>query len=430
MFKSTTMKSCFPCGERFLPDGNVACRPSERGTLSSWSWRGPALLLALLMGTVCGCKKEAPKTPPPVAEVGVVTATPKTIPVTSSFVAQAESSHQVEVVARVSGFLEKILYREGELVKAGQVLFVMDKKPFQAQVDASRGEMERTRAQLWTAKANLDRIRPLAEQDAASKSDLDNAIGAVQSAEAAVYEAKARLDKAELDLGYTTIKSPVDGISSRSLMREGAYLTPMGPTSQLTYVAKLDPIWINFSVSQNEIAKMQEEVAKGQLMRPKDMGYEVEIELSDGTRYPYKGRLSFADPSFSKDTGTFLVRAEFPNPKSVLRPGMFVKAYVEGAVRPSAIVVPQKAVQQTANGHVVYVVNDKGQAELRPVIVGDWVGDEWVINQGLKGGDKVIVEGFQRLAPGAPVKVVAPGAAPAGAAKAEQAPQSAQPAGK
>jgi membrane fusion protein (multidrug efflux system) len=428
MFKSTIMKSCLPCIEKFLPDGNVACASSGRDISSSWSLRMPAVVLFMLMGTVCGCKKEAPtSTAPPPAEVVAVTVTPKTVPITTPFVAQAESSHQVEIVARVNGFLEKILYKEGDVVKAGQVLFLMDQKPFKAQVNAARGEVENRKAQLWTAKANLDRIQPLAAQDAASKSDLDNAVGAVKSAEAAVYEAKSRLEKAELDLGYTTIKSPVDGISSRSLMREGAYLTPMGPTSQLTYVAKLDPIWINFSVSQNEMATNQQEVAKGRLSVPKNMNYDVEVELSDGTRYPHTGKLSFADPSFSQQTGTFLVRAELPNPKGVLRPGMFVKVHVKGAVRPNAIVVPQKAVQQTANGHVVYLVNDKGQAELRPVMVGEWVGDEWVINQGLKGGDKIIVEGFQRLAPGAPVKIVTP--EEAAAAKTESA-KPAQPAAK
>jgi len=334
--------------------------------------------------------------------------TPKTVPATSEFVAQTESSHQVEIVARVSGFLDKIMYKEGEIVEEGEVMFLMDQKPFIAQVDAAKGELENRKAQLWTAKANLDRIKPLAEKNAVSKSDLDNATGTVQSAEASVYEAQASLDKAELDLSYTTIKSPVTGISSRALMREGSYLSASGTSSQLTYVAKLDPIWINFSVSQNEIAKMHDEVKKGRLVTPKNDAYEVKIELSDGSIYPYKGKLSFADPSFSNETGTFLVRAVIANPKSVLRPGMFVKAYLEGAVHPNAIVVPQKAVQQTSKGHIVYVVNDKEQAELRPILVGDWIGEDWIITQGLDADDRVIVDGFQRLAPGAPVKVTAP----------------------
>ena len=365
-------------------------------------------LTAVLIWPAFGCKKEQKVAPPPVAEVVVSTVTPRDVPAVYEFVAQAESSHQVEIVARVNGFLDKILYKEGDFVKEGQVLFLMDQKPFKAQVDAAKGELENRKAQLWVAKANLDRIQPLAAQDAVSKSDLDNAIGSVKSAEAVVYEAQARLDKAELDLSYTTIASPVTGISSRALLREGAYLSAIGQSAQLTYVARLDPIWINFSVSQNVMSTNRQEVEKGRLVTPQNMNYQVEVELSDGSRYPYTGKLSFADPSFSQQTGTFLVRAELPNPKGILRPGMFVKVYVKGAIHPKALVVPQKAVQQTANGHVIYVVNDKGQAELRPIVVGDWIGADWIINQGLKEGDKVIVEGFQRLAPGAPVKAISP----------------------
>jgi len=368
-------------------------------------------MFIILVTVACG-KMEAPKAAPAPQEVTVVTVSPKTVPATFEFVAQAESSHQVEIVARVSGFLEKILYREGEVVEEGQVMFQMDPKPFQAQVNASKGEVENRKAQLWTAKANLDRIKPLAEQDAASKSDLDNAVGTVQSAEASVYESQAGLDKAQLDLSYTVIKSPFTGVSSKALLREGAYLSATGSTSKLTYVAKLNPIWIDFNISQNQRAKLGQEVKEGLIALPRDHAFEVELELSDGSRYPHRGKVNFADPSFSKETGTFLVRAEMPNPKEELRPGMFVKAFMKGAVRPNAVVVPQKAVQQTANGHTVYVINPKELAEIRPVIVGEWIGEDWIINKGLKAGDRVIVEGFQRLAPGAPVKVALTGSLP------------------
>jgi len=386
----------------------------------------------ILLGTgACG-KKEPPKAALPPQEVTAMTVTPKTVPATFEYVAQAESSHQVEIVARVSGFLEKILYREGQVVKEGQVMFQMDPKPFQAQVNASKGEVENRKAQLWTAKANLDRIKPLAEQDAASKSDLDNAIGSVQSAEAATYSAQANLDKAQLDLSYTIIKSPFTGVSSKALLREGSYLSASGSASKLTYVAKLNPLWIDFNISQNQRAKLVQEVKEGLITFPKDKDLEVELELSDGTRYPHRGKVNFADPSFSKETGTFLVRAEVPNPKEDLRPGMFVKAFLKGAVRPNAMVVPQKAVQQTANGHTVYVINPKELAEIRPVIVGEWIGEDWIINKGLKAGDRVIVEGFQRLAPGAPVKVVSNGipATPAPASSSDPPSPSARPAAK
>ncbi len=365
---------------------------------------------ALVVLTLAACKKEEAPPPPPPAEVQVIKVEPKTVPVSLSFVAQVESSHQVEIMARVNGFLDKILYQEGDVVKKGQTLFLMDQKPFKAQVEAARGALANNKAQLWTAQANLNRIQPLAELDAASKSDLDNAIGAVKSAEAAVHSAQARLEQTELDLSYTVIKAPVAGVTGEALVREGTYLTA-GLGGHLSYVAQLDPIWVNFSVSQNQLDASRSQQAAGQLIFPPNHEYQVELELSEGDKYPYSGTLSFVDPSFNTDTGTFLVRAALPNPESKLQPGMFVKATLTGATRPNALVVPQRAVQQTSNGHVVYVVSSKGTVEIRPVVVGDWVEQDWIITKGINSGDQIVTDGFQRLAPGAPVKVVA--AAPA-----------------
>jgi len=364
---------------------------------------GFVVLVAL---SLAACSKEEIKAPPAPVEVPAVQVEPQTVPVATSFVAQVESSHQVEIVARVNGFLDKINYREGDVVKKGQTLFMMDPKPFITQVEAARGALTNNQAQLWTAQANLNRIKPLAELDAASKSDLDNAIGAVKSAEAAVNTAQARLDDAELNLGYTVIKSPVTGVTGQALVREGAYLTA-GPGGHLSYVAQIDPIWVNFSVSQNQMAAARQKQAAGLMVPPPNHEYRIDLELSEGDVYPYSGKLSFVAPSFNTDTGTFLVRAELPNPEAKLQPGMFVKATATGATRPNALVVPQRAVQQTANGHVVFVVSSQGTAEVRPVVVGDWVGQDWIIEKGLNPGEQVITDGFQRLAPGMPVKVTA-----------------------
>ena len=356
-----------------------------------------ALLLA-------ACDKPEVKTPPP-AEVNVVTVTPRTIPVKTAFVAQVESAHQVEIVARVNGFLDKILYKEGEVVKQEQTMFLMDQKPFIAQVEAARAALSNHKAQLWTAQANLDRIEPLAKLDAASKSDRDNAIGAKQSAEAAVHQAEANLERAELNLSYTEIKSPVTGASGEAKVREGAYLS-VGVTGDLSYVAQLDPIWVDFSISQNQLGKNRKEIKAGRLIIPPNHQYTVKVYLADGSLYPHTGTVSFVDPTFNSDTGTFLIKAELANPDAILRPGMFVKAVMEGAKRPNALTVPQRAVQQTSNGHVVHVVNKESKAEVRPVVVGDWIGKDWVIEDGLKANDQVITDGFMRLAPGMPVKVV------------------------
>ncbi|MEO5765795.1 MAG: efflux RND transporter periplasmic adaptor subunit, partial [Casimicrobiaceae bacterium] len=265
-------------------------------------------------------------------------------------------------------------------------------------------------------------VKPLAEQEALSLSDLDKAKSDYDAARAGVFSARAKVEEAQLNLSYTTISSPVTGLASRALQRQGAYVNATADSARLTYVAAVTPIWVNFSVSQNQMAKWTAAQAKGELQLPTNDNFDVEIELPGGTRYPYRGKISFTDPSFSQDTGTFVVRAVLPNPKQDLRPGMFVTAHVYGANRPNAIVVPQLAVQQGSNGHLVYVINDKSVAEIRPVIVGDYYGDkDVVIVTGLRAGDRVVVDGVMRAVPGKSVKVVAPNAAapaatPAGAA--------------
>ena len=366
-----------------------------------------AVFYAAAIGAAAGCSKEAPAPQRPPPQVTVLAVKPQTIPWVISFVAQTESSRQVDIVARVSGYLDKIAYREGELVQEGQLLFELDPKPFRAQLDAARGELRSQQARLATAKSNLDRIKPLVAQDAVSRADLDRAQGEHDSAAAAVFSAQAKVKEQELNLGYATIHAPVTGLASRSSQRQGAYINSMSDSAKLTYVAALDPVWVNFSVSQNQTAKLKDMMEKKQLVTPPNLNFEVEIILSDGAPYPSRGKISFADPSFSQETGSFLVRAELPNPKHELRPGMFVTARLHGATRPDAIIIPQLAVQQGSNGHLVYVVKQDGTAEVRPVVVGDYQGDkDIVIVSGLQGGDRVVVDGALRVVPGQPVKIV------------------------
>jgi membrane fusion protein, multidrug efflux system len=365
-----------------------------------------ALCLTAWFAGGCG-EKEAPPPQRPAPQVTIVTVQPQTVPYIATFVAQTESSRQVDIVARVSGYLDRIAYQEGELVKEGQLLFQLDPKPFQAQLQAAQGELQAQQARHATAAANLKRVKPLVEQRAISQADLDRAQGEFDSSRAAVFSAQAKVREQELNLGYATIRSPVTGLASRALQRQGAYINAMSENAKLTYVAALDPVWVNFSVSQNQLAKTRELVAKGLLEPPPNQIFEVEIAMPDGAVYPEKGRISFADPSFSQETGSFMVRAELPNPKKDLRPGMFVNAKVKGGTRPNAISVPQLAVQQGANGHAVYVVKQDGTAELRPVVVGDYHGDKNIfIVTGLHAGDRVVAEGAMRVVPGQPVKVV------------------------
>jgi membrane fusion protein (multidrug efflux system) len=366
---------------------------------------------------VVGCSKEAPEQQRPAPVVTVMSVTPQGIPYSVSFVAQTESSRQVDIVARVSGFLDKIAYPEGELVKEGQLLFQLDPKPFEAQLEGAKGEVLAQQARHTTAASNLKRIKPLAQQNAMSQADLDRAQGEFDASAAAVFSAQAKLKQAEINLGYTTIRSPVTGFSGRALQRQGAYINAVGDSAKLSYVSAVDPIWANFSMSQNQLAQIRELAQKGQLVLPKNQAFEVELILSDGKPYAYTGKINFADPTFSQDTGSFLVRAVLPNPKRELRPGMFVTANVKGGTRPNAIVVPQLAVQQASKGHVVYVVKEDGTAELRPVVVGDYSGENGIlIASGLQAGDRVVVDGALKVVPGQPVKIAEPGAAASGKA--------------
>ncbi len=366
---------------------------------------GAALIaLAALAGAGCSGDSDEQRRPPP--EVVVMTVEPATIPHALSFVAQTESSRQVEIVARVSGFLDQIAYHEGAMVEEGDVLFQFDQKSFQAEVDAARGELLAQQARFSTAKANLERIRPLVELDAMSRADLDRAQGEYDAANAAVYAARAKLNEAEINLGYTTIRAPLKGVASRSLQRQGVFINAMSEAAHLTYVAAIDPVWINFSVSQNQMAQLRRQVTEGLVIEPADGVFEVELIMSDGSLYPERGRIDFLEPNFSQDTGSFMVRAVIPNPQWALRPGMFVTARVVGYIRPDAIVVPQLAVQQGSNGHLVYVIKADGNAEMRPVVVGDYYGDGGIIiQQGLKAGDRVVIDGVLKVVPGQPVRI-------------------------
>jgi len=356
-----------------------------------------------------GCSKEAPPSQKPAPQVTVLTVAPQTIPYVMSFVAQTESSRQVDIVARTSGYLDRIAYAEGQVVKEGELLFQIDPKPFQAQLDSASGELLAQKARLTTATANLRRVEPLVKQDALPLSDLDKARGEYESAIAAVYSANARVTEAKLNLGYASIRAPVTGVASRSSQRQGAFINAQGDTAKLTYVAVLDPMWVNFSVSQNQLAKWRDMVKKGQLVLPQNLDYRIEVVLSDGAVYGEQGKTNFADPSFDKDTGTFLVRSELPNPKGELKPGMFVTARVLGATQPNAIVIPQLAVQQGSNGHFAFVVNDKGVAEIRQVLLGDYQGGkDVVVLGGLRDGDQLIVDGALKVVPGQPVKIASP----------------------
>ena len=310
----------------------------------------------------------------------------------------------MNIQARVSGFLDERVYTEGAVVKKGQVLFRMDQKPFQAQVDAAAAAVQRNQASLQVATANLNRTKPLAEQNALSQKDLDDAQGQYEQAAAAVAQSQAQLESARLDLSYTIISSPVDGITSYAEVAEGSYLNAQN--SQLTTVSVLSPMWVNFSLSENEFQRVQNDIKAGRLRLPPENSMTVEVVQPDGSLFPFTGKITFADPSYNSQTGTFLIRATVDNPKGVLRPNQYVRARLRGATRLNAILVPQRAVQQGANGHFAWVVDTDGTVEQRPLTVGDWYENNWFINEGLNAGDQLVVDGGMRLSPGVTAIVV------------------------
>ena len=350
---------------------------------------------------------------PPAPEVTVIKTVPRDTPVTIEFVGKTVSSRRVEIRSRIEGFLEKRLYTEGTMVQEGDVLFQMDQKPFQANLRAANAELAQQQARFENAEANLNRVKPLAEKNAVSQKDLDDAIGTYRSSAASVEAAKAKVVQAELSLGYTTITSPVTGLSSFAVQQEGAYIG-FGSDSLLTYVAQLDPMWVEFSVSENQILKSRQQAESGIIEHPEHGKYEVEFILADGSIFPNRGKIAFADASLSEETGTFLMRAEVQNeaevgnPYEVLRPGQFVRARLHGMVRPNAILVPQRAVQQGANGSFVWIIDDGGKAEFHPIEIGPWHGEEWFVDSGLDGGETVVVDGALKLRAGVPVKIVEP----------------------
>ena len=303
-----------PRESRFVPEiftgGNKTMMKRVSGNRQSL-WHGPFffvrfLIPGALVALVAGCGESGQQVQPPSqVEVTVMTTEARDTPIVSEFVAKTASSRRVEIRSRVEGFLDKRLYEEGSLVEAGQPLFQMDPKPFEAQLDAARAELAQQQARMDTAKANLDRVKPLAEQNAVAKKELDDALGLYRDAAAAVEAAGARVVQAELDLGYTTIYSPVLGLSSYAVKREGAYIG-LGE-SLLTYVAQIDPMWVEFSVSENALLKRRRAHDDGTVAEPDNGDYEVEVVLADGGIYPETGRITFADAALSEATGTFLI---------------------------------------------------------------------------------------------------------------------------
>jgi len=358
--------------------------------------------ITMLAVGLYGCKRQ-PQPVEQTVDVSIITVVPKDVPITPEYVAQVQSSRQVNIQARVNGFLEKRVYTEGEIVKEGQTLFLMDQKPFQTQLDQANAALTRQEAAFEIARKNLERVQPLVEADALSQKDLDEAKGHYESTAASVEQAKAAVEQAQLNLSYTVITSPVTGITSSAQQADGTYLSMAN--SLLTSVAVISPAYVNFSLSENERLSFRNQITKGLIVEPQDKKYVTEVILADGSIFPYTGQVTFAEPFFNPQTGTFLIRATVENPDGLLRPNQYVRIRLKGAIRPNAILVPQRAVQNASKGHFVWVVDKDNKVEQRPVVVGQWHENDWFIDEGLHADDKVVVEGLLSIRPGMTVQI-------------------------
>ncbi|MFO1303304.1 MAG: efflux RND transporter periplasmic adaptor subunit [Burkholderiales bacterium] len=373
----------------------------------------------------------------PPANVTTVKVQPRTLPAAFEYVGQTTGSKEVEVRARVTGILEKKLFQEGAPVKAGQALFVIDPKPLTAQTAALEAEVVRAQAQQAQAARELARLKPLAERKAVGQKEADDAQSNLELAAAAVRAAEARLAEIKLNLGYTQVTAPIAGLSSRAPKSEGSLVT--ANDTLLTTISQVDPMWIPFSIAENQQLTLNKAVGEGRLTLPKDNAFDVQVRLADGSTLDRKGRINFADTRINPSTGTFEMRAEVANRDGLLKPGQFVRVKLLGAVRNNALAVPQVAVMDGTQGKYVYVVDKdkdgKPIAAVRPVTLGDWVAFDnqnlWVVESGLKPGDEVIVDGVAKVRPGGPIVVGggAPGAAP-GAPAAPDKPAATAPAQK
>lgn len=362
-------------------------------------------LYLMLLLTAC-TSEQKPETAPPV-DVTDYVVQPKTIGAVYDFVGFAESSHPVEIRAKVEGYLQKINYKEGSLVHLGDLMFEIDPQQFEAKVEEATGEVARQEALLTNAILTVNRLTPLYEQKAASKKDLDNATANKLSIEAALQSAKAQLLFAIINLGYTKIIAPVTGLAGKSKFYEGALINPAG-NSLMTTVSVIDPIWVYFPVSDNDLLRAKQEEEKKNLILPEESEYTVEAIMSDGSAYPYKGKVDYSSPTYDQATGTMQVRGVFSNPNGDLRPGQFIRVKVYGAKRPNAIVVPQRALMQKKSGMFVYLIDEEGKVVAQDVSTGPWEGDYQVVTNGLKQGDRVVVDGITKIRPGTAVKVVGP----------------------
>lgn len=366
----------------------------------------PAMVLAVL-ALLAACSKDKPAAPaaPPTPEVGVVTLEARTITLTRELTGRASPYLVAEVRPQVTGIVQQRPFTEGGPVKQGQLLYKLDDATLRADELAARAQLARSEATLNAARLMAQRTADLAKIEAVSRQDNENAIAALKQAEADVAAQKANVARAEVLLGHASIPSPISGRIGKSTVTQGALVTA-NQAQALATVQQLDPIYVDVTQSSSELLALRKQVAAGRAQRADTP---VKILLEDGTEYEHDGKLTFADVTVDPDTGSYLLRVVVPNPRNVLLPGTFVRAVVGNAVRENAVLVPQRGVTRDPKGNATaMVLGPDDKVALKPVKLGQTVGDQWLVEDGLVAGERVIVEGVQKVQPGGQAKGVAP----------------------
>jgi membrane fusion protein (multidrug efflux system) len=362
------------------------------------------VLCSVVLVTMSACAKEAPPAAPPPPEVMVTDAIQRDVPVSMELVGQAKGFQDVEIRARVEGFLEQVAFAEGSLVRKGQLLYVIDRKPLEAAVASAKGQLATAQARLEKAKNDVNRFTPLVAKQAVSQQELDNALAAKDAMAAQVDAQQAALEKAQIDLGYTTITAPIDGLIGTTQVKTGN-LVGRGDNTLLVTISQIDPILFRAGMAEAEYLRVarrvQDETAKGTRAAP----IPIQLILADGTIHPQEGRVDAIERNIDPTTGTLAIQIKFPNPQRLVRPGQYGRVKFDIDVKKDAILVPQRAVQELQGLYSLAVVGADNKVSFRNVKVGPRDGSLWVIEEGLKPGERVIVEGVQKVREGA---VVAP----------------------
>lgn len=366
---------------------------------------GQVLAVLLAGAALAGCSEEqasAPRSMPP-GVVKVVTAQQEELPITNELPGRIAPTRLAEVRPRVSGIIIERVFEQGSLVKEGDVLYKIDPAPFQVRVDSAEATLRRAQAAQLQARQTADRQQQLRRSNVGSQQEFDNAVALLAQADAEVAVAEAGVAEAKLNLQYANVTAPISGRIGRALITEGALVSATG-SENLATIQQLDPIYADFTQPAADLIRLRKALQDGQLMTGPNEA-EVNLLFDDGSRYPQHGRLLFSEAAVDATTGQVTLRGEFPNPNGDLLPGMYVRVQIQQGIQKAAFAVPQQAVQRDAGGQAsVLVVNAEDTVEQRRVSVGRAIGDRWVISEGLRNGDRVVAEGFQKTAPGAKVK--------------------------